>query len=154
MSTPTVADPAAGLCAYLSTAIGDLLDDVPAGHGMTGPALFRPTLPEWADASMPLASIVIRPAGGYKMFGAGLLPVADPVLDLVCYAGAQQQAYLIAAAAARALKQLTVGIYDGTKLYWAKVAGGPIPLPDQQTLWPACWLGTQVMHAETADSPS
>lgn len=153
MSAPTLADPASAICGYLSSAIGELLDTVPPGHSMSGPALFRPSLPQWVDASMDaLACIVVRPAGGYKMFGTGLLPVGDPVLDLVCYAGSQQRAYLIAVATARALKQLQMSTWESTKLYWAKIAGGPIPLPDQQTLWPACWLGTQVMFAEIAES--
>jgi hypothetical protein len=144
--TVVTADPLLAIRAYLqASAVGALLE--PREHG---PAIYRPTMPPTAQDDMPFGCIVIRPAGGYNMFGIGLLPVADPKIDFTCYAGTPQESYEIAVATARALKQLQMSIWEGTKLYWARVAGGPIPLPDQNTMWPATWLSAQVMHAEIA----
>lgn len=150
MSPVVVTDPAASLGAYLAATIGGLLAVAPAGHGMSGPAIFRPSLPEWMDTFMPVACVVVRPAGGYKLFGTGRLPVADPVLDLICYGGSDQQAGQIALAAAQALKQLQQSTWRGATLYWARISGGPVPLPDPATLWPATFLSAQVMHSEAA----
>lgn len=150
MST-VIADPAGALCTFLASQLADLLDEAPAGHGMTGAAVFRPQLPEWVDANMDaLACIVVRPAGGYKLYSNGLLPLRDPVLDLTCYAGSSQEALTIATAAGDALMQLTQSVWEGVTFYGARIAGGPIPLPDQQTLWPACWIGTQLVHNSIA----
>jgi hypothetical protein len=99
---------------------------------------------------MPQACIVVRPAGGYKLFGTGLMPVADPTLDVICYGTVEQEAYDIARPAVSALRQLTQSVWENTKLYWARIAGGPLPLVDPQTFWPAVWIGIQVMHAEIA----
>lgn len=145
MTTVTLADPAAALCAFLQASVGDLLD-----QGPNGPLVYRPSLPEKVDPKMPQACIVVRPAGGYKLFGTGRLPVADPVLDLMCYGAVEQQAYTIAVASAQALRQLTMSVWENCKLYWAHISAGPVPLPDAQTLWSACFLSTQVMYAEVA----
>ena len=140
------ADPCAAICAYLAATLSDLL-----AQGPSGPAVFRPSLPQAQDRLMPQACIVVRPAGGYKLYGVGALPVADPVLDLTCYGAVSQQSYELTLAAARVLRALRMSVWEQTKLFWCRIAGGPIPLPDNQTLWPACWLGVQVMHAEAAE---
>lgn len=145
MTATVIADPLAAVCSYLRAQIGGQLDQW-AGQ----PAVFRPSLPEAVDASMPLTCVVVRAAGGYKMFGAGLLPVADPVLDVICYGEKPQGSYQVAVAAAHALKQLTQSVWNGVLLYWAKVSAGPVPLPDTETIWPATWLAAQVMYSEIA----
>lgn len=144
MSTVVVADPLAAVAAYLqASAVGQMLQAMP--HG---PAVYRSMLPQSVQKKMPFSCIVVRPAGGYTLFGSGLLPVADPRIDFTCFAGTPQESYEIAVATARALKQLQMSVWENTKLYWARIAGGPIPLPDQNTLWPATWLSAQVMYAE------
>jgi hypothetical protein len=149
--TVVIADPAAALCAYLASTVSTVLDTIPSAYG-GGAAIFRPQLPEWVDSENPLGSITVRHAGGYTMFGSGLMQVADPRLDLTCYGSTAQQAAMIALTVAHALKQLTMSVWEGCTLYWAKIAGGPMPLPDQQTLWPAVWISAQVMHSEGAQA--
>lgn len=148
-ASPATADPLAAICAYLQSTVGDML-----AQGETGPKVFRPQLPTGEDENMPQACIVVRRAGGYKMFNTGTLPVADPTLNIICYGDVPQQSEVIATAVARALKQLSQSVWENTTLYWAKIAGGPVPLPDQQTLWPATWVGAQVMHGELAGQPA
>ena len=149
--TLTTADPAAAVCAYLASAISTVLATVTApGATTSGPAIFRPDMPQWMDKTMPVAAIVVRPAGGYKMFGTGPLPVTDPVLDMICYGGGQQQSYTVAAAAAQALRALRMSVWEGATVYWARIAAGPVPLPDAATYWPATWLSAQVMVSENA----
>lgn len=150
MTTYVVADPAAAMCAYLAATIPEVLDTTTPPGGVPGPAVFRPRIPEWAQSEDPLACIVVRRAGGYKLFGTGRIPVADPTIDLTCYAHNAQQADMIATTAANALKQLTMSVWEGCTLYWASISGGPIPLPDTQALWPATWLSFQMMHSEMA----
>lgn len=140
MPTIIAADPTKALAAYLKATVGDLVSG----------RVYRPELPQPVDKSMAQACLVIRPAGGGKMFGQGQLRVFDPVIDVICYGGSALEAHEVALAVVIALKQLTVGVWENCKLYWARVAGGPLPLLDPQTLWPASLVSTQVMHAQTA----
>lgn len=147
--TLTATDHAGAVCAYLASTVGSALGTITSPSGSTGPAVFRPDLPEWADKSMPLAALVVRPNGGYKMFGTGPLPVVDPVLDIICYGGAHQQSYEVAMQVAQALRALRMSVWEGATLYWARISGGPLPLPDSYTLWPATWISAQVMMSES-----
>lgn len=143
MSTLKVSDPMAGLCAFLKAQLADLLFKT-----QHGPAVFRPDLPKDFDQNMPVACIVVRPAGGYTRFGKSMLYMGDPRADLTCYGGTQWEATRVAQSAVVALKQLVSQTWENTRLYSANVSGGPTPLPDQQTLWPACWLAVQLVHGE------
>lgn len=149
MSAPAIADPAAGYCAFLRAAIGDMLAPatLPSGAG-TVPAVFRPDLPSWYDASMPAACVVVRPAGGHTQFGSSMLYIADPRVDVVCYGADQQQATALCVSVTVASKRLVSEVWDGVLIYAANIAGGPIPLPDEKTLWPACWCSVQLVHGE------
>lgn len=142
------------MCAWLraNQQVASLLDAIPAntmGLPAGVPAVFRPDLPSNMDESMPLASIVVRPAGGYRQFGASMMPLADPRLDFICFGSNQGQATAIARTVATELKQLAFPqTWEHTILYSATVNAGPVPLPDTQTLWPAAWLSATVMHGE------
>ena len=144
-------DPLAAVCAYLKASpAGALLE--PLEHG---PAVFRPTLPQPVQKTMPMACIVVRPAGGYIRYTNGLLPLADPRVDLTCYGAEQQQSYEIAVAATEALQTLQMSVWENVKLLGAAIGSGPIPLPDQATLWPATWLSAQITYVRdrTAGNP-
>lgn len=145
-----IADPAKGLCAYLATAVGGLLFQTSV-TGEPRPAVFRPRLPEQADSFMPNAAIVVRPSGGPKLFTYGRMPIVDHKLDIVCYGKGGDQAYQVSLAVSRALRALTQSTWEGVLLYAASIAGGPIPLVDTQSLWPAYWMASQVMYAEVAE---
>ena len=149
MTGLNVADPVAALCAYLAHSVGDRL-----AQGPLGPQVFATQLPPGQDQNMPQPCLLVRRAGGYKMFNLGNLPLADPTLDIVCYGTVPLEGDQIATAVALALKQLTQSVWENTLLYWARIAGGPVPLPDTQTLWPATWLAAQVAHAEIAGQPA
>jgi hypothetical protein len=145
------ADPTKAIAAYLQARVGSLLVQTPSGlQGIAAgvPAVFRPDMPLTFDQAMPAACIIVRPAGGYTMYGKGQLPVGDPRIDMVCYGAVRLQADQIARACVVALKQLSEQIWEDTLLYWAQISAGPLPLPDQQTLWPASLVSAQVMHGE------
>ena len=144
-------DPIKALCAYLRAEVGHLVIPTPGGLKRIPaniPAIFRPDLPQGFDQIMPAACIVVRPMGGYKQYGKTQFYIGDPTADIVCYGTNSQQATEIARAVVVVLKQLVSQEWENTLLYSAQVAAGPTPLPDAQTLWPACWLSCQLVHGE------
>lgn len=149
MSAAQAADGAAAYCGWLREQIGGMLASATNPQsGVSTPAVFRPSLPEWFDGQMPAAAVTVRPAGGYSTFGKTMWPLADPRMDVVCYGTRQGEATMIATTIAVATKQLVNEIFEGTLLCSASVDAGPTPLPDAQTLWPACWLSVQLVHGE------
>ena len=146
------ADPLKAVCAFLRVKVGGVLSQTPTGlKGIPAgvPAVFRPDLPEQIAPVMPLECVVVRPAGGYTQYGKEMFYVADPRFDFVCFGSSQSRATRVATAVATELKQLSSPqTWEGAQLYSAQVHGGPVPLPDEQTLWPACWLQAVVMHGE------
>ena len=151
MSLPLIPDPIKALCAYLRSEVGNLVVTTPGGlHNIPPniPAVFRPDMPQGFDQVMPAASIVVRPAGGYKQYGKTQFYIGDPTVDVICYGGTQQQATELCRATAVALKQLVAQEWENTLLYSSQVIAGPTPLPDTQTLWPSCWLSAQLVHGE------
>lgn len=149
MTAPVVADAAAGYCAFLRGRVGDMLDVATnPTSGLTLPAVFRPDLPRWFQGSMPAACIVVRPAGGYTRFGSSTMYLADPRVDVLCYGANGEAARRLATTVAVVSKQLMVEVWDGVLLHSANIAGGPIPLPDQQTEFPSAWLSVQLVHGE------
>lgn len=144
-------DPIKALCAYLRAQVGDKVVATPGGLKNVPanvPAVFRPDLPQGFDQVMPAACVVVRPAGGYKQYGKTQFYIGDPTVDVVCYGTNQQQATEVCRAVAIVLKQLVSQEWENTLLYSAQVSAGPTPLPDTQTLWPACWLSAQLIHGE------
>jgi hypothetical protein len=146
-----IADPLKALCAFLREQIGDMvaitpgnLPGIPAGI----PAVFRPDVPVGFDQMMPTECVILRPAGGYKRFGRTQIYMADPLVDLLSYGATQQAATQVCQVAITACKQLNNELWENVHLCSAQVAGGPIPMPDAQTLWPMCWASLQVTHGE------
>lgn len=152
--TVNLPDPLAAMCAWLraNSQIAPLLDPIPntiVGLPHGAPAVFRPDLPQNVDPEMPLACIVVRPAGGYGGFGDSMLLMSDPRIDFICFGSNQTEATGIARAVATELKQLaSPQTWEHTLLYSAIVNAGPVPLPDTATLWPAAWLSATVTHGD------
>lgn len=151
--TVTLPDPLKAVCAFLRAEVGHLLDPIPGGlSGLPAgvPAVFRPDLPQAIDPAMPMASIVVRPAGGYRMFGDSMLQVADPRIDIICFGSTQTQSWEVAQNVAYQLQQTgqKPQEWEGCWIYSIVVNAGPVPLPDAQTLWPATWLGATMMHGQ------
>lgn len=153
VTTVLLPDPLAAMCAFLraNAQVASLLDPIPSGlpgfEQLAGvPSVFRPDLPAIMDPKMPLAAVVVRPAGGYTQFGTEMFYVADPRMDFICFGAHQVQAGQIANAVAMVLQQLSFPVvYEGCRLYAASVHAGPVPLPDTQTIWPAAFLSATVM---------
>ena len=145
-----IAEPVLAYVMFLRAQIGDKVAQATDPDGSQYPAIFRPDLPRWYEPQMPGRAIVVAPKGGYTQFGKGQLPLADPRLDVICYGAEddQQGATHLARMVATVSKQLVSQVWNGVLLVSADVSGGPIPLPDQQTLWPACWLSVQLVHGE------
>lgn len=151
MTLVTIADAPKAYCAFLRARVGDRLAIATLpGSGAKVPAVFRPDMPRWFQSSMPASAIIVRPAGGYTAYGKSMQPIADVRVDVLCYGpeDGQQQATELAQAVAVASKQLSVEVWEDTLLMAANVSAGPVPLPDAQTLWPACWLSIQLVHGE------
>lgn len=137
----SISDPTAALAMFLRSNLSDLID------GRT----YRPQLPKSADKDMAQACIVVRRAGGLKVYGKSQLPISDPTVDLICYGATAMEAETVAAAACAALKGLVMEVWEGVMLYSANIIAGPLPLPDLQTLWPAALVSTQVLHRDYTD---
>lgn len=146
----TVADPTAAFGAFLRNQVGDMLFQATwPGSGAQLPAVFWPDLPSWFDGNMPAACLVIRRSGGYARFGKEAFALGDPRHDILAYATTQDEATRIAQTVTVVCKQLIVPeVWENTLLCAANVGGGPTPLPDQQTVWPTCWLSVQLVHGE------
>jgi hypothetical protein len=154
VTAPAVADASAAYCAWVRATVGDRLAAATFPQSAVSvPAVFRPSLPEWFDSQMPAACVVVRPAGGYRQFGKTMLALADPALDVLCYAASQQQATSICQTLAVASKQLVNEVWEGTIICSAGVNSGPTPLPDTQTLWPTCFLSVVLVHGELPVPP-
>lgn len=147
--TVAVADVLLGVCTYLASQsyVTSLVTDA-TGHVN----IYRPVLPREQDASMPKASVIVRAAGGYQMFGKDWMPVADPRIYLVCFGSTMQESMAVATACTYAMKALTQGNYGGVTLYWAQIVGGPLQSFEPETLWPEVDVLCQVMYAETTSS--
>ena len=145
-----IAEPLAAYCAFLRATIGEHLAQAtnPATPSVSYPAVFRPSMPAWFDANMPVAALVCRPAGGSSQFGKTLMPLADPRVDVIAYGTTPQQATELCRLVGVVSKQLTPSVWENTLLAACNIAGGPVPLPDEQTLWPGCWLSVQLVHGE------
>jgi hypothetical protein len=151
MTLEALPDPLSALAAFLRQQIGDRLavtpgnlKNIPPGV----PAVFRPDLPQGFDAVMPCAAVVVRAAGGYTQFGRSQFYIGDPRVEIIAYGTVQQEATEVCRAAVVACKQLVAQKWENTLLYSAQVSAGPVPLPDAQTLWPACWASVQLIHGE------
>jgi hypothetical protein len=145
-----IAEPVLAYVEFLRAHIGDQVAQATQPDGAIYPAVFRPDLPRWFEPEMPTAAIVIAPKGGYTQFGKGQFPLADPRLEVVCYGDEddQQGATQLARLVATVSKQLVSQVWNGVLLVSAAVSGGPMPLPDTQTTWPAAWLSVQLVHGE------
>lgn len=146
----TVADPALAYVMFLRARLGDQVAEATQPDGVVYPAIFRPDLPRWYEPSMPARAIVVAPKGGYTRFGDGQFPLADPRLDVICYGDEndQQGATQLARTLAVVSKQLVSQVWNGVLLVSAAVSGGPVPLPDEHTVWPAVWISIQLVHGE------
>lgn len=148
----SAADPSAALCTYLA-ADGDVGD-------LVGSSIFRPSLPDKEDLPqpMPFACIVIKRAGGYRLFQGGNIPLGDPRLDIVCYGGTELEAEHVAAAVVSALRSLRQSVWPETnaegsptvRLLWANIEAGPLTAIDPDTSWPTSIVSAQVAHTEPA----
>jgi len=146
----TIAEPVLAYVEFLRAQIGDQVAQATQPDGAVYPAIFRPDMPRWYEPSMPTRAIVVAPKGGYTQFGSGQFPLADPRLDVICYGAEddQQGATQLARMVATVSKQLVSQVWNGVLLVSASVSAGPVPLPDQQTVWPAVWLSIQLVHGE------
>jgi hypothetical protein len=97
---------------------------------------------------MPSQTIVVRPAGGYQLFGATNAPIGDPHLDLYCWGSTWLEAEMLASRTIPILRQLRTTTWGGVRLYWARIAGGPNPYEDPETNWPCSVLTAQVAYCE------
>lgn len=112
-------------------------------------SIFGGELPDSEVAGMPQACVVLRMTGG------GLLPISssyvevnDIRIDAYAYGSTPLQAFRLYRCLAGALKQMKSNTQGKTRLYWAKSAGGPLSLREQDTEWPLTLSTWQVFWSE------
>lgn len=141
------AAPLDAVALYLKTT---LVNDLVSGR------VYRPELDDDIIGVMPTECIVIRRAGGYGLFGNTHVPIGDPRLDILSYGQTYLDADGIAAEIVNALKALRGGVFTSpdsgirTRLYWARIEAGPMPVTDPETDWPCAVVSAQVAHLELA----
>lgn len=107
-------------------------------------------LPESLTTSMPQYVVVVRPSGGVQAFGTAYQEYGDSRLDVLCYGATPQQAHKLYRRVHPVLKHLRRQAVNGCLLHWARTAGGPFQLREQDTSWPFTFSSWQVLAAEVA----
>lgn len=112
-------------------------------------SIFGGELPDAQVKGMGQACVVLRKTGG------GLLPisgsyvqVSDVRVDAYAYGSTPLQADRLYRCVAGALKQMRSNTQGRTRLMWAKPAGGPLSLREQDTEWPLVLSTWQVFWSE------
>lgn len=136
--------------ASASTGLASYLQADPAVSALTAGHVFRPQLDTAVMTSMPQACVVVRSAGGYRLFGGAQVPLGDPRLDIFCYGSTWLEAESVAEAVLAALRALKPSTYGSTRLYWARIEMGPTPYEDPETNWPALVVSAQLALSEIA----
>lgn len=115
---------------------------------LVGTRVFGGELPRAETDSMPRAAIVVRPAGGLGTFGQAFQEYGDRRVDVRCYGTTPSAADAVYRHVHPALKQLSRVKQGSVLLHWARPAGGPLTLRDQDTDWPFTFCAWQVLAAE------
>jgi hypothetical protein len=130
------------------TALRDYLLQAPDVQVLTGGRVFGGELPRDEVEEMPRKCILIEPSGSLGAFGRGYQEYGDQRFDVVCYAETPFEAHKLWRVVHPLLKQLTRAVRADCLLHWAAPAGGPMPLRDPDTDWPATWSAWQVLLSE------
>ena len=136
------ADPVAGLVALLGT-FAPITD-------LTGSRIYGGEVAKADVASMPRASIVVSPAGGFGAIGKGYQRYGDRRFDVDCYAATEGASYQLYLQVHEALKHFRRGTYAGCDLIWAKPSAGGNTGRDPRTDWPVTLSSWQVLASELA----
>jgi hypothetical protein len=116
---------------------------------MAGTKVYGGELPDAQVQGMGQACIVLRKTGGSLMpISASYVEVSDVRVDAYAYGSTPLQADRLYRCLAGALKQMRSNNQGRTRLYWARPAGGPISLREQDTEWPLTLSTWQVMWSE------
>lgn len=135
-----ITDPTAALIRFLKTD-ADTID-------MTT-HIFGGELPDSEVSLMPNACVVLRMTGGGLMpISSSYVMVNDIRIDAYAYGSTPLQAFRLYRCIAGALKQMKSNTQGRTRLYWAKAAGGPLSLREQDTEWPVTLSTWQVFWSE------
>lgn len=98
----------------------------------------------------PRKFVVVTDAGGIER--NRFLPIAQPRYDVWCYGETYHEAGNVDRAVYSALKALDRQPVGGVLLHNAGLAGGPMPVRDDKTGWPAKWRSITVQADERAIS--
>lgn len=143
--TVRAADPRLALVTYLKSQVGHMCEN----------RIFRPELPrDFSEAGagkveMPVACIVISPAGGYTKYGDGTMGIGDPKVDVRCYGSTAQEAQALGDASLLALKTMRRSVWSGCLVQAVNIVAGSLPMIDTDTLWSFDLITVQVICQDT-----
>lgn len=135
------ADPIAAVVAYLKAD--------PDVSTRVGEHVYGGSIPRALNASMPTEAVVVRPAGGYSVYGRGTLPLGDPRMDTDCYGTSEYDSWLVHLDVQHAMKILLRHRAAGVLLHSAAQSAGGVTARDPQTPeWPLTIASYTVISSE------
>lgn len=123
--------------------IGDLAIFLKANTGVAaiaGTRVFSGGLPQSQQASMPQATVIVKPAGGSGR--PKLLKIRRITVDTVCYGASLHQAWQLHLAVREALETLARPTRSVKAVEMAAEAVNAI---DASTQWPTCYASYRVL---------
>lgn len=117
---------------------------------LVGDSVYGAEIPETLSASMPVAAIVLKPAGGPSRPGGGYQQFGAVRVDVVCYGETLKQSWSVYLAVYTALQDLRRGVYDGVLLHSADPSSKGVTARDPVTQWPTTYSSWLVLASEVA----
>lgn len=101
-----------------------------------GTRVYWPKLPPSQNAVMPIPTIVLRPSGGYGIYGHGTLQIGDSRIDTDCFGATGAESWQVHLVVRAALKNLAPNTTAGVRLLSCYVSAGGMTAEDPDTKWP------------------
>jgi hypothetical protein len=127
----------------ISTLVSVLQADA-AVSALVGTRVFGGELDDATKALMPTEAVVVVPSGGASNLGGGYLPFNDGRFDVICYGTSPFDAYGVWDVVVPALTRMQ----KTGRVYWARLAGGPLSFRDPATDWPVARGSFQALANE------
>jgi hypothetical protein len=113
-----------------------------------GTRVYWPKLPPTQNAVMPIPTIVLRPAGGYGIYGRGTLQLGDTRVDADCFAATFADSWQLHLDVLAAFKTLSRRKAGGVLLHKVDVSAGGVTAEDPDTKWPLTIASYTVLASE------
>lgn len=128
--------------------MGAYLKADPAVSELVGSRVYWPALPRNQNDTEPSPTIVLRPAGGYGLYGRGTLALGDTRIDTDCFGATEADSWRVHLNVLAAMKGLKRKTIAGMLLHMATVSAGGVTARDPQTKWPLTIASYTVISSE------